>query len=828
MGGPRLWSPACSTPLSPHVRGVGRRRWWWTPRRMRIGIRHLGDRTRWFPHQRRDACSCAAPTGTRSTPTSATRCRTPRSTATPAGSSRPASTTCGSRTTPTRPRSWTPATSCGLVVMNCIPGWQYFNPDPAFVALQYQNCRDLVRRDRNHPCVMLWEVSLNESPMPPEFVARTHAIAHEEYPGDQCFTAGWIHGYDVYLHARQHGGCRREEDRPCIVSEYGDWEYYAMNAGLDQGAWKNLTPAESNSRQLRWQGERALLQQATNFQEAHNDNLGIARHRRWALGDVRLQPGVRAGRGIVRLHGHLSGCRSSRTTSSAASAHRPRARWSSSPAHWTPGSATDVRVFSNCDEVELSSGRPPAGPQGARPRPPEHPARPPARSPSGLGEFRPGTLLAAGYIAGREVARHAVRTPGPIERLTIDARSRRDARWTGAARDLLFCHASLRDAQGTVVPDAWENVAFGVSGRAAVIGNNPSSSEAGIASILLATQPGPGTAVHAVAAVHAGGRVRILGASRGIEGRMLRHEIRYTTDGTEPGPAARGYRDPVGADSGLRAGLLVEGRLVASLALDTPKFRIPAGAPPEKREEFHRLTGRSSRPVLPSPSAPSSHVTRLQEHRLMRRIVRLSAAPSRRGLASRSPHPLHAQVRVASPDGRTEVTVEVRDGRLTYSLARDGRPLILPSALGFEFRGRAAAARRPPHHRHHAAVTRRVVDPAVGRGVAGARPPQRAGRRGGGDARRPAASSSSGCAPSTTASASATSCRNSRVSATSAITRRADRVRPGRQRACLVDPLQLGAQGPLGDALLLGAGERASTACRPRSRCRRRTGGPSW
>jgi alpha-glucosidase len=32
------------------------------------------------------------------------------------------------------------------------------------------------------------------------------------------------------------------------------------------------------------------------------------------------------------------------------------------------------------------------------------------------------------------------------------------------------------------------------------------------------------------------------------------------------------------------------------------------------------------------------------------------------------------------------VTVEVREGRLNYSLTRDGRPLILPSVLGFEFR----------------------------------------------------------------------------------------------------------------------------------------------
>jgi len=52
--------------------------------------------------------------------------------------------------------------------------------------------------------------------------------------------------------------------------------------------------------------------------------------------------------------------------------------------------------------------------------------------------------------------------------------------------------------------------------------------------------------------------------------------------------------------------------------------------------------------------------------------------------------PLPGQVRVASPDGRTSVTVQVTEGRLTYSLARDGRPLLLPSTLGFQFRGTPA------------------------------------------------------------------------------------------------------------------------------------------
>ncbi len=45
------------------------------------------------------------------------------------------------------------------------------------------------------------------------------------------------------------------------------------------------------------------------------------------------------------------------------------------------------------------------------------------------------------------------------------------------------------------------------------------------------------------------------------------------------------------------------------------------------------------------------------------------------------------QLRVASPDGRNEVAVEIREGKLYYSLQRDSRAVLLPSLLGFEFRG---------------------------------------------------------------------------------------------------------------------------------------------
>ena len=48
---------------------------------------------------------------------------------------------------------------------------------------------------------------------------------------------------------------------------------------------------------------------------------------------------------------------------------------------------------------------------------------------------------------------------------------------------------------------------------------------------------------------------------------------------------------------------------------------------------------------------------------------------------------MHAQVRVASPDGRTVVTVDTHEGKLYYTVQRDTRSLLTPSVLGFQFRG---------------------------------------------------------------------------------------------------------------------------------------------
>src|SRR6266545_3582258 len=59
-------------------------------------------------------------------------------------------------------------------------------------------------------------------------------------------------------------------------------------------------------------------------------------------------------------------------------------------------------------------------------------------------------------------------------------------------------------------------------------------------------------------------------------------------------------------------------------------------------------------------------------------------------LIAAPPSAAQAQAGVSSPDRRNQVTVELREGKLFYGLRRDGRLLLLPSQLGFEFRGAPA------------------------------------------------------------------------------------------------------------------------------------------
>ncbi|NLO71329.1 MAG: glycoside hydrolase family 2 [Porphyromonadaceae bacterium] len=70
----------------------------------------------------------------------------------------------------------------GMFVIVATPGWQYWNKDPEFGKRANENNRQMIRRDRNHPSVLMWEPILNETRFPLEFSLEALKITQEEFP----------------------------------------------------------------------------------------------------------------------------------------------------------------------------------------------------------------------------------------------------------------------------------------------------------------------------------------------------------------------------------------------------------------------------------------------------------------------------------------------------------------------------------------------------------------------------------------------------------------------------------------------------------------------
>jgi beta-galactosidase len=65
----------------------------------------------------------------------------------------------------------------GLLVLEEIPGWQHIGPEP-WKQISIDNVGRMIRRDWNHPSIILWGVRINESLDDHSFYTRTNAAAH--------------------------------------------------------------------------------------------------------------------------------------------------------------------------------------------------------------------------------------------------------------------------------------------------------------------------------------------------------------------------------------------------------------------------------------------------------------------------------------------------------------------------------------------------------------------------------------------------------------------------------------------------------------------------
>lgn len=149
----------------------------------------------------------------------------------------------------------------GMFIIVATPGWQFWSKDPNFELLVYENTRNMIRRDRNHPSVLLWEPILNETSFPKAFSINSLKITKEEYPfagapgaAADLHSEGVADNYDVvYGWPTDEGKVKQS----IFTREFGenvdDW--YAHNA---------------NNRASRSWGEKPMLTAALSLADSYD------------------------------------------------------------------------------------------------------------------------------------------------------------------------------------------------------------------------------------------------------------------------------------------------------------------------------------------------------------------------------------------------------------------------------------------------------------------------------------------------------------------------------------------------------------------------------
>ncbi len=142
----------------------------------------------------------------------------------------------------------------GLMVWQEAPGWAYVG-GRAWQDIAVRNVHDMVVRDRNRPCVIVWGTRLNETANYSRLYARTRRAARDldgSRPTSGAMTThstrGWgedVFGYDDYRHARGNAVLRPPlPGVPYLVSE-------AVGALAGAPAYRWIDPGPVLTRQAR-------------------------------------------------------------------------------------------------------------------------------------------------------------------------------------------------------------------------------------------------------------------------------------------------------------------------------------------------------------------------------------------------------------------------------------------------------------------------------------------------------------------------------------------------------------------------------------------------
>jgi beta-galactosidase len=428
-----------------------------------------------------------------------------------------------------------------------------------------RDLRDMIRRDRNHPSVVLWsignEVLEQADADGHEIARRLAAISREEDPTrpvtagfnqidnaikyglvEQMDVAGFNYGaprYATILDRHPHWILLGSETASCVSSRgvyHLPLEKYRKHASRQLTSYDIITPPWAYVPDVEFDALDRLPVAVGEFVWTGFDYLGEPTpYFAWdEPADDRDWPARSSYFGIVDLAGFPKD-----------RYYLYQSRWTRGPMvhllpHWNwagrEGEPIPVFVYTNAEEAELflngrSLGRKRAGAEPV--------VIPVGENVSREGSFasryrlawsvpwEPGRLRAVAYTGGSQVATKEVRTAGPPARITLLPDRTRLA---ADGRDLSFVTVRIEDRDGNPCPTADNLVRFRVTGSgsiAAVDNGNPATTEPfqadsrsafnGLALLVVRSQKRhPGT-------------IRVEASSAGLQGA----EVVLTTTGSE-------------------------------------------------------------------------------------------------------------------------------------------------------------------------------------------------------------------------------------------------------------------------------------------------------
>jgi beta-galactosidase len=376
--------------------------------------------------------------------------------------------------------------------------------------------RDTVRRDRNHPSIILYSAGneIHDTPkaeLAKQILSSLVTVFHENddsRPVTQAlFRPNVSHDYDNGLADLLDvvGQNYRENEILAANKQKPTRKIVGTENGHDRSVWLPMRDNPPYAGQFLWTGIDYLGESPQWPTVAHNSGLldrtgtprplGYQRQSWWSD-----KPMVYLARRVAPTP-----LQPTDPGYDPFQERRPQVLFSD----WTPRNREaheeNVEVYSNCEEVELFLNGVSLGTQ----------SRPADDSPRNWRvQFAPGTLMAVGKDKGRRVTSYEVRTAGtPAQIMLVAERKSIAAIWD----DVVYVTATVVDEHGVLVPNASDLITFKVAGPgvvAAVDSGNNNSHEPFQASERQAYQ---GRCFAMLKAVAATGRITLVASAPGLK-----------------------------------------------------------------------------------------------------------------------------------------------------------------------------------------------------------------------------------------------------------------------------------------------------------------------